>query len=382
MGAGTLAVRGAISNPTAEEEMQMKTFPSSWLLTAWLLPATALGWGFDGHRRLAAHLQDPLPAGSCLKQWITLNQSSAFQGHAVEPDQWRQTGDPHYDPAEWSRHYLEIDYFSPIAAYPREWAAAQAAFGPYAEKNGQVPWRVEEYYAKLIAAFRAKNSALILLTLAHFSHYVTDAFSLLHDTRNFDPDGLHSRWESDMLSVKANLEGITAASGGYLGTVGRADPRNNIFDIVMVGNGLVAELIAADQRTAAMSNRMPAFYDAVKDLTARRWGDALTLAASMIAGAWIDAGSPRLGGMTADCVATLPQGEIVLRGYPVPGGFTGTKAAGADAGTAPVPDPSAPAEPEPIPEPKSGGCGGSTAALAWPFLGVGLVAGLRKRVRR
>ncbi|MHB8876978.1 MAG: phospholipase C/P1 nuclease family protein [Myxococcaceae bacterium] len=282
-----------------------------------------------------------MPANSCLRQWIAASQNYTFQNMSCDPDRWRVVGNPGYDVNEAPRHYLEIDWVIPLTNYPRDWAQAQVSLGSYAYSNGYVPWRIEEYYAQLVALFRATppDSAAIRALLAHLSHYVTDSFSILHDTKNFDPGGLHARWESDMLNSAAYIDGITTLAAGYYGTAGRADPKNMTFDIVIVGNGLVAALVAADQAATANDGGaydMPGFYSAVRDLTARRWGDALTLFASMVMSAWVDAGRPMLSGMPSGCSTAVPQGTVVLQGYPVPGGWppvdAGATDAGADAG--------------------------------------------------
>ncbi len=291
------------------------------LTSALLVSSSALGWGYDGHRKLASMMQNPLPAGSCLKAWLQSKQTTALQDSACDPDRWRCTmaGQTGCDADEWPRHFLEVDWVYPPSTYPRDWNTALATLGQFsASRNGRVPWRVEEMYGQLVAAFAAKNEAQILTTVFLFSHYVTDAFSLLHDTKNFDPNGIHQRWESDMLQNTTNLNGVATLAETYYGTLGKADPKNNIFDIVIVGNGLVPTLLAADTSNSTLS----AFYTAVKDLTARRWGDALTLLASLIWSAWADAGAPNLTGFSTTCSRATPSGEIVLKGYPVAGGFT------------------------------------------------------------
>lgn len=348
-----------------------------------LVPSLGYGWGYDGHRRLARHMQDALPEASCLRQWIFANQSYAFQDDSADPDRWRTVGDPAYDSKESVRHYLEIDWVSPIESYPREWADAQAQLGIYAEGNGIVPWRSEEYYGKLVTAFQSTNNANILKTLAHFSHYVTDAFSLLHDTKNFDPNGLHLRWESDMLEVQSRIDGISSlATSSYLGTAGRAHPRHHVFDVIITGNKLLPQLLAADAAaTGDAGFDMTAFYGAIKDLTARRWGDAITLYSSLVASAWVDAGSPFLVGMPAGCSMTVPQGELVLTGYALPPPYVAPDAGVVDAGSVEV-DAGAPrgVDEEPMPMEILGcNCTAAEGLLAW--LGLALL-GLGRRARR
>src|SRR3990167_8800154 len=218
------------------------------LLVMVLLGSSAsFAWGFDGHRRLASLMQDAMPQGHCLRAWFAARQTSALQDKACDPDRWRST-----DAAEGPRHFLSIDWVIPVTDYPRDYAAAVMLLGDrYASRNGIVPWHVELKYAELVEAFRSKNTVAILDTSFVLSHYVFDSFSVLHDTKDFDPNnGLHARWESDMLNVLANLNGITTLATTYYGTAGRADPRNDIFEVVIAGNALVGPLVAADTAAA------------------------------------------------------------------------------------------------------------------------------------
>jgi hypothetical protein len=268
-------------------------------------------------------LQEPLPAGHCLRSWYQARQTSALQNRACDPDRLRST-----DSAEGVRHYLEIDWVTPAASYPREWSIAMAQLRQFATRNGIVPWRVEEQYEALVAAFRTKDPSQILDQTFFMSHYVTDSFSVLHDTKNFNPnDGLHERWESDMLNSSANIDAISAATRTFYGTPGTIDPRNAIFDIVLVGNDLVSQLVAADVAAGGLDAggggyRRSVLFEQSRDLTARRWADALTVLASLIWMAWAEAGSTDLPGFEMGCSKTVPVTVAVLRGFPVPNGWT------------------------------------------------------------
>lgn len=320
-------------------------FARPFALLLCLAPAMAFSWGFTGHRRLAKNMQEPLPETSCLRQWFKAKQTFDLQDSACNPDRLRET-----DPSEAPRHFLEIDYAMPITSYPRDYAAVEAQFGRFAAKNGQVPWQVEAVYADLTAAFRSKNEPEILRLAFMLSHYVSDSFSILHNTSNYDPNnGLHSRWESDMFSKAANLEAITTLAATMYGTPGWVDPKNNTFDAVIAGNGLVGQLVAADHAASGDGGvynkptyQLSTLFDLSKDFTARRWADALTVQSSMLWSAWAQADRPELTGFSADCSRAPPAGEIVLRGFPVPGGFShtdgGTAAPAGDAGAEPTPD--------------------------------------------
>ncbi len=304
-----------------------------------LLPQLALAWGFDGHRRLASMMHEPLPANHCLATWYASRQTTALQDRACDPDRERVT-----DPNEAPHHFLEVDWVTPLSSYPRDWQQAMVQLRQNATRNGTVPWHIEAQYALLVQAYRSQDPAQILDRAFYLSHYVTDSFSVLHDTKNFDPnDGLHSRWESDMLNIAAYINGIRDQARTLYGTPGLLDPRNATFDIVMVGNPLVTDLIAADVAAGGLDaggggySRLT-LYNQSKDLTAKRWADALTVMASILWMAWVEAGSPTLPGFVTGCSRTAPLTPLILRGYPpamwtvVPGPFDGGRPGGGTAG--------------------------------------------------
>lgn len=286
----------------------------SLLLVLLLLPSLAFAWGFAGHRRLASKMQDALPANHCLRAWFTSKQTYTLQDSACDPDRWRST-----DSNEAPRHYLNIDWVNPVSNYPREYQQAEQQLGVmYARTNGTVPWRVEAKYHELVAAFRSGNESTVLDTAFVLSHYVFDSLSILHNTRDYDPNGLHERWESEMLENPTRLNAITTDAVTYYGTVGLADPRYNVFDLIIVGNGLAPQLVAADN---AASADVVALYNATREMTARRWGDGITLMSSILWTAWNEAGRPNLAGFTTSCSRAGPAVDVAVVGYPPPGGF-------------------------------------------------------------
>jgi hypothetical protein len=287
-----------------------------------LISFQAFSWGFDGHRRLASMMHEQLPSNLCLKNWIVSKQNTTNQNMACDPDRWRIASDPNYDMNEAPRHYLEIDYLNPIQSYPRDFNVVVSMLGNrVATQNGIVPWRSEEMFQQLVADFASKDETRIVKTLFTFTHYIADSFSVLHNTKNFDPNnGLHSRWESDMLNPIANINAITTDARTYYGTAGRADVKNNIFEVVIAGNPLVPQLINFDL-DAGSTNIQKLFINS-RTLTAKRWGDAVTLLSSIVWTAWAQAGSPELSGFNASCSRAVPTNRIVAVGYPPAAGFT------------------------------------------------------------
>ena len=82
------------------------------------------------------------------------------------------------------QHFVDMDAFGapPFDALPHDKDAAIAKFGKeMVEKNGLLPWRVEEMYGKLVRAFadvkaeRAYAKDNIKFLSAVLAHYVGDA---------------------------------------------------------------------------------------------------------------------------------------------------------------------------------------------------------------
>lgn len=131
-----------------------------------------------------------------------------------------------------------------------------------------------------------------------------------------------------MLDVRENIDGIAHAAVDYFGIAGRVAPRDDIFEVIVVGNGLVGALIDAD-RNAAGSLAM--LYALSKEMTARRWGDGVTLMSSVLWSAWDEAGRPELPGFTKGCSRAAPVQRLEMRGFP-PGLQTGDAGTDVDAG--------------------------------------------------
>src|SRR5260370_11399748 len=93
------------------------------------------------------------------------------------------------EPLEGPRHYIDLDRYGPppFSQLPEEYPAAVARYGKKTvDENGTVPWRIEEMYRELVAAFRRKDGEAILRHSAWLGHYVGDAHVPFHATENYD----------------------------------------------------------------------------------------------------------------------------------------------------------------------------------------------------
>lgn len=277
------------------------------LLLAVLLaiPTAVSGWGFEGHKFIADRMIDLLPAA--LKPLFEKRRVFVVE-HSIDPDLWRNVGWLDEPP----NHYLDIDHEKfgpyPYEGLPRDYAAAVQKFGTaFVREQGLLPWRVQEFYGMLQREFESLNRKPapgyavdnIVLYSAILAHYVGDAHVPLHSVVNHDGQltgqgGLHSRWETELFDrTRGRLTVAPAAPTGV------ADPRTFIFDALLASNRAARNVLESDQKAAAGREFYDdAYFEAFATGTApvleRRLNDAITGVASIIVGAWEQAGKPAL----------------------------------------------------------------------------------------
>ena len=173
------------------------------------------------------------------------------------------------------------------------------------DENGRVPWRTEEMYGNLRRAFESYNRRGtfgrndILGFAAWLTHYVSDAHVPFHAVLNYDGQlsnqhGIHARFETYLFERYRNQ--LTTAPKPIAPI---ANPRDFIFETVLVGTRLVPPILASDLQ--AIGSRevyddayYAAFFNANRTVLERRLNEAIAATAAMIAGAWEAAGRPRL----------------------------------------------------------------------------------------
>lgn len=266
-----------------------------------LAPARPLvAWGFDVHRFIVERAIALLPPG--LGPFYEKHRLFVVE-HSIDPDLWRSAGFEEEAP----RHFLDLDAYGPFPfkALPRDLDEAIKKFGrARVEKNGLLPWRTEEIFDKLAAAFRrAAEQPYALEDVKFFTaviaHYASDATQPLHAVVNYDGQltgqhGIHSRFEAELF---ARFPSQLTVRPEAPRPVGR--PRDMIFDTLLVSFQLVEDVLAADR--AAVAGRdayddlyFERFFRQVRPVLERRIADAITSVASLVVAAWERAGRPSL----------------------------------------------------------------------------------------
>jgi hypothetical protein len=270
-------------------------------------PSPVRAWGMDVHRWITRRAIDGLPPP--IRPFFQARRDFISE-HSADPDLWRVVGLKGDLGEEDPNHFLDLDGLdepAPFTGVPRDYDTFVARYGAErAAKMGRLPWRVEDFYSRLVATFRdiargsapyaADNARYLVAVLAH---YVEDACVPFHGTLNYDGQltgqrGIHSRFESEL--VLRNLSSWKPAA-----VVVRPVPsvRDFVFETLIESQSLVAGALEADRRAAAAHPRYDdayyaAFLAGARPIAERRLGDAASAVASVVTSAWNEAGRPAL----------------------------------------------------------------------------------------
>jgi hypothetical protein len=267
-----------------------------------LLPSAASAWGFAAHRFIMRRAIDILPAD--IKPFFVQHRDELVI-RVVDPDLWRNVGwedDPN--------HFVnfgapELGPY-PFTAFPREQGAALVKFGAVALKRlGTLPWRADEEFGNLRRTFdgfkrgNQYGASDAVLFAAVASHYLQDAHQPLHATNNYDGQltgqrGVHSRFERDLIEKFEARLTLTPASPRPMDSA-----RDVAFTELLASHRLVDALLKADKdaigsRDAYDDVYFESFFMKVKPMLEERLASAVTATASLLLGAWEQAGRPDL----------------------------------------------------------------------------------------
>src|SRR3954447_1986731 len=262
------------------------------------VPRPAVAWGFEAHKYITTRVIALLPQE--IRPYFEKNQAGIVE-HSIDPDLWRTAGwleEP-------SRHYVDMDAYGPFpfAGMPHAYDEAVKRYGAeFVTKNGTLPWRSEEIYAKLVEAFTQKapySRENIQFFSSVLSHYCADAHVPFHATLNHDgqltgQSGIHSRFESELFERYQAKLTVTPRPVAPVANV-----REFMFDSLTASFASVQPLLDADK--AAVAGRdtydvayFSAFFVKAGPVLEKRLSDSITDAASLITAAWVAAGRPAL----------------------------------------------------------------------------------------
>ncbi len=264
------------------------------------LPIPAHAWGFEAHRFIMDRAIALLPPE--IRPLFERYRSTVVE-RSIDPDTWRMAGFREESP----NHFLNLDRPAhgpyPFARLPREYAAAVAAFGrSEVQRNGLLPWRVEEYFEKLRSAFeaharRGSSRFDVLFFAAALSHYVSDAHVPFHAVVNFDGQltgqhGVHARFETHLFERYRHRLDVAPAVIDPI-----RSPRDHVFGVLLEGTRLAETILEADMNAVGdrdvYDDRYYAMFFARSwTILERRLRESVTAVAAAVAGAWEAAGRP------------------------------------------------------------------------------------------
>ena len=266
------------------------------------IPQSLQAWGLDVHRFVTTGAIDILPAA--IRPFFEKHRNFIAE-HSVDPDLWRNVGFTEEPP----RHFLDLDSFGvyPFRDLPRERQAAIQKFGlEKIEREGQLPWRVDEIFGRLVQAFQQQKAGTHPYSLddikffsAVISHYVSDAHVPLHAAKNYDgqltnQNGIHSRFETE--TVLRYQTRLTIRPGP---PVPVSNPIQLVFDALLKSFTFVDPILNADReavrgREEYDDSYFDQFFGKVRPILERRLNDSMSAVASIIVGAWEKGGRPDL----------------------------------------------------------------------------------------
>jgi hypothetical protein len=275
------------------------------LLAVLAIPCPASAWGFEAHKLIADRMIELLPPE--LKA-LFVERRAFIVERSIDPDLWRNVGWEEEPP----NHFLDFDNPAfgpyPFDGLPRDYAAAVQKFGKaFIHEQGLLPWRVQEFYGKLQREFeslkRDPQPAYALDNIVLFSaivaHYVADGHVPLHAASNYDgqltgQQGLHSRWEAELFERnRAKLKIAPPALKPV------SNPRDFMFETLLASSRSVQNVLESDKKAAEGREFYDdAYFDALAKGTLptleQRLNDSIAGVASVIVGAWEQAGRPTL----------------------------------------------------------------------------------------
>jgi hypothetical protein len=265
------------------------------MLALWLLivhPVAA--WGPTGHDIVNAWAIQTLP--SEMRGFFEANRQFLVE-HANDPDVWMNK-----DRYERKRHYIYMDKYGifPFLGLPHSFKQAVEQYGSgRVNRDGVLPWQVGEYSLRLTMAFKSRNWDQVKLEAAVLAHYVADAHSPLHVTRNFDGQltrqtGLADRFEIRLLDRYSKFFILHPEDAAKID-----DPTEYAFQTCLAAYTELDSIILADLRAREglpdyTDEYFDRFYSQIGATVMRAIDEAAHDAGSYWYTAWVNAGKPAL----------------------------------------------------------------------------------------
>jgi len=208
----------------------------------------ALAWGEWGHKHINRAAIFALPDSMRI---FFYNHSDFITEESVIPDIRKHTIN---DKAEGTRHYIDIEDYdkNSVDNLPRTLSEAKAKYdSSFMQKNGILPWYIQDIMVKLTKAFRDRRKSEILFLAADLGHYLGDANMPLHTSSNHDGQltgqkGIHSFWEAQLPEHFGDTYNLNVGQAVYI-----SDITSETWSIIKHTHSLADTLLLIERNVKA-----------------------------------------------------------------------------------------------------------------------------------
>ena len=257
-----------------------------------ILTLILCGWGQTGHNIINKNAVLSFPPQ--MNEFLSWSDQLAL--HASDADNRKSA-----DPTEAPKHYIDIDSYPEFVSTGRisqDYDSVVTAHGEsFVIGEGILPWAIITTYDTLEKCFERRDWNKAVLVAADLGHYVADSHQPLHITKNYNPGGLHSRYETGMID---RYQAQIVYSGDSVQFVQNIP--DFVFSTIYSNYIYVDSVINADVKAKAVNSdtRSDAYYQALWNITGsftvKLFKSASYKLACLIYTAWVNAGSPLISG--------------------------------------------------------------------------------------
>ncbi|HZW71518.1 MAG TPA: zinc dependent phospholipase C family protein [Hanamia sp.] len=200
-------------------------------------------WGRWGHKHISRSAVFALPKPM---QTFYYNHIDFITESAVIPDLRRALINDKNEPP---RHFIDVENFkTPVMDLQTDPKKAFEKYdSSFLNKNGYLPWYIEELTDRLTSAFKKRDKSEILFLSSELSHYIADAHMPLHTSSNYNGQftgqkGIHSLWESALPEIFGSAYNFKTNSARYIKNISE-----ETFKMIAQSHSLVDTLLAKEK---------------------------------------------------------------------------------------------------------------------------------------
>lgn len=274
-------------------------------------------WGAWGHQHINRAAVFALPQEMRVFYY---NHIDFITEESVVPDLRKYTIN---DKAEFNRHFIDMESFDEktIDQFPKTMAALTARYSnDFLQKNGILPWYIQEMTDKLTKAFRERRKSDILFLSADLGHYIADSqmplhTSVNHDGQFTDQKGIHAFWESQLPELFGNAYHFNTGEAKYISNIsdetwGMVSSSHQLADSLLALERMLKKDFPADKiyvRDSAgniLKNKFNQpvhsmeyslrYHERLKGMVEKQLRSAIGATANFWYTAWVNAGRPNL----------------------------------------------------------------------------------------